>query len=670
MKQLKLLFLLLIPYYLFAQNETEKWLEEAMAKIQENQLVGSDQSDLELDLKDWLKSPVSLNKMNANDLNKLFFLSQNQVIGILKHKEKYGPFLSVYELMAVSELDMATAKMLAKFVSIEDRQKGDYESPLNWLKGGQHEIILQEAREFIVNGAPKNDDPYVGSQDHVSFRYRFAYKTKLYLGVGLEKDPGEQWGRYADFQTFHLFYKGNGLLKTLALGDFHANFGSGLNVGTSLFNGKSALVFQTSYLQSGFKPSRSFNESGYLRGIGITLQKNKVSGSFWLSASPLSAELTADTLGVFDQISSVLSSGYHRTASELEKRKTIFQESLGLNLKYENAKLGLGYIFQKQEKIAKEFFGSNQNIMDLANWRNNSHMGLYGNYLFKNLQTHFELSAQNFQQWALQSKVIIPIHSKLDGLLLYRNYSAGFQNLFGNGWSAQSKLGNEQGLYFAFIYKPRKSHTWNLYADVFKTEIPGYQRILPAKSTDYLVTYNWSPSKTFGTELRARFQETEKNYSPESSPTLILELHKKNQYRLQLNYLFHPNWNYHFRIEWIAYKKTLQGKSNGLLVYHDINFQPKKNWHLRGRISFFDVENYDARIYMQESDLPYSFGSIMLMNKGYYYYLLGAIKINRQIDFHIKASYFSSLEINEKSSTLLTEKVEIKFQVRCKLNGI
>ncbi|MBP7510974.1 MAG: helix-hairpin-helix domain-containing protein, partial [Bacteroidia bacterium] len=306
MKQLKLLFLLLIPYYLFAQNETEKWLEEAMAKIQENQLVGSDQSDLELDLKDWLKSPVSLNKMNANDLNKLFFLSQNQVIGILKHKEKYGPFLSVYELMAVSELDMATAKMLAKFMNVEERQKGDYESPLNWLKGGQHEIILQEAREFIVNGAPKNDDPYVGSQDHVSFRYRFAYKTKLYLGVGLEKDPGEQWGRYADFQTFHLFYKGNGLLKTLALGDFHANFGSGLNVGTSLFNGKSALVFQTSYLQSGFKPSRSFNESGYLRGIGITLQKNKVSGSFWLSASPLSAELTADTLGVFDQISSVL----------------------------------------------------------------------------------------------------------------------------------------------------------------------------------------------------------------------------------------------------------------------------------------------------------------------------------------------------------------------------
>jgi hypothetical protein len=55
MKLIKVFFLLILPFTLFAQNETEKWLEEAMARIQENQLIGSDQTDLELDLKDWLK---------------------------------------------------------------------------------------------------------------------------------------------------------------------------------------------------------------------------------------------------------------------------------------------------------------------------------------------------------------------------------------------------------------------------------------------------------------------------------------------------------------------------------------------------------------------------------------------------------------------------------------
>jgi hypothetical protein len=555
MKLIKVFFLLILPFTLFAQNETEKWLEEAMARIQENQLIGSDQTDLELDLKDWLKSPISLNKMNANDLNKLFFLSQNQVIGILRHREKYGPFLSIYELMAVKELDVPTAKMLAKFVSVEDRLSGDYESPIKWLKNGQNEILIQEAREFLGEGEPIKKDPFVGSPDHFSLRYRFAYKTKLYMGIGLEKDPGERWGNYGDFQTFHLFYRGNGLLKTLALGDFHANFGSGLNVGTSLFNGKSALVFQTSYLQSGFKPSRSFNEAGYMRGLGITLQKNKISGSFWLSASPLSATLTADSLGEFDQISSILSSGYHRTSTELAKRKTIFQENIGMNIKYESSKMGLGYIFQKQEKIAKEYFGSNQNIHALMNLGTNSHMGIYGHYLYKNIQTHIELSTQNFQQRAIQLKAIVPLHSKLDGLILYRNYGAGFYNSFGNGWSAQSNLGNEKGCYLAFIYKPKKGHTWNLYADIFENASSAYQKIIPSKSCDYLITYQWAPSKTFNTEFRIRIQETEKNYSQENLPTIVLERHRKKQFRLHVNYLFHPYWNYSFRIEWIDYEK-------------------------------------------------------------------------------------------------------------------
>jgi hypothetical protein len=52
------------------------------------------------------------------------------------------------------------------------------------------------------------------------------------------------------------------------------------------------------------------------------------------------------------------------------------------------------------------------------------------------------LSTQNFQQRAIQLKAIVPLHSKLDGLILYRNYGAGFYNSFGNGWSAQSNLGN------------------------------------------------------------------------------------------------------------------------------------------------------------------------------------------------------------------------------------
>jgi hypothetical protein len=436
-----------------------------------------------------------------------------------------------------------------------------------------------------------------------------------------------------------------------------------------MFNGKSALVFQTSYLQEGFKPSRSLNEAGYMRGIGIGIQKRKISLSAWVSAAPLSATLALDSTKDESQISSIVLSGLHRTQSELLKRRSIFQENLGLQIGFKSKHFTLGCLYQKQEQIAQNQFGSNQNIRKILTLGKNMHLGTYGSFFVKNVQTHIEISRQNKDAYALQAKSIIPLHGKLDGLILYRNYGLGFENKFGNGWSASSSLGNEEGMYVAFLYKPKKSIQWSVYADVFGSKSASYQKIKAANSSDYLLIFNWLPSKSFNLESRFRMLETERDLKDPNIAVVTLKPEYKNQFRVHINYQINPNWQYQLRIEWNNFERVNQLRSNGNLIYHDFAYKGGKKWHIRGRICYFDISDYTARMYMQESDLPYSFASQMMMDKGNFYYLLGSIKLSRHADLHLKVSYLSHVDNQVNTKATFSQEMEFKCQLRLKISG-
>ncbi|MCG9879082.1 MAG: helix-hairpin-helix domain-containing protein, partial [Bacteroidia bacterium] len=190
-------------FFLSAQNkqQDEEWMENVLELLLENQTVESDRSDLELSIKEWLKHPINLNKASKEDLESFFFLSPTQIQNILEHKEKHGDFLSIYELQAVKDLDFTDAYILSKFCYVNNSFQGSNLSLANKLKNGEHEIIIQQKRDFKL--LEKESINYAGDLNYFSLRYRFQFKTNWYMGFGLEKDPGEKWNKYGDFQTFH-----------------------------------------------------------------------------------------------------------------------------------------------------------------------------------------------------------------------------------------------------------------------------------------------------------------------------------------------------------------------------------------------------------------------------------------------------------------------------------
>ncbi|MDR1344755.1 MAG: helix-hairpin-helix domain-containing protein, partial [Tannerellaceae bacterium] len=66
--------------------------------------------------------PLELNGgVTEEELQKLPFLSDNQIQGLLSYVKRHGPMLTVYELKNVEELDFQTIKLLLPFVYVSGK---------------------------------------------------------------------------------------------------------------------------------------------------------------------------------------------------------------------------------------------------------------------------------------------------------------------------------------------------------------------------------------------------------------------------------------------------------------------------------------------------------------------------------------------------------------------
>ncbi|WP_373397791.1 helix-hairpin-helix domain-containing protein [Algoriphagus halophilus] len=67
-------------------------------------------------------NPININKASAETLQASYLLSPNQITSILSYREKFGPFLSLYELQAVPNLDLNTISQILPFITMGETE--------------------------------------------------------------------------------------------------------------------------------------------------------------------------------------------------------------------------------------------------------------------------------------------------------------------------------------------------------------------------------------------------------------------------------------------------------------------------------------------------------------------------------------------------------------------
>ncbi len=106
---------------------------------------------------------------------------------------------------------------------------------------------------------------------------------------------------------------------------------------------KSADIAATKRQADILRPYNSAAEYNFQRGIGATVGVKNFNVTAFGSVRQIDANFNQDTTQTNeDFISSVLSSGYHRTPNEILKKNTITQTSFGGNISYNKKALHLG----------------------------------------------------------------------------------------------------------------------------------------------------------------------------------------------------------------------------------------------------------------------------------------------------------------------------------------
>ncbi len=145
------------------------------------------------------------------------------------------------------------------------------------------------------------------------------------LALLAENDPGESRVPFSDFQSAGLGLKPLGERLHLVVGDYQYDFGLGcLFASSRRFVSTLSDPIRLVYRASGLKTNTRMHEDQFLRGCGITLR----TGSWSLSG--ISSFRQIDAIVNKGVLESFRGNGYHRTLTELDREKILYEQIEGL----------------------------------------------------------------------------------------------------------------------------------------------------------------------------------------------------------------------------------------------------------------------------------------------------------------------------------------------------
>ncbi len=659
------------------QELLERWIENNEASI--------DYTDLQEQLEYYYNNKLDLNKCSQKELMSLVFLSPRQADAIIKHRIKFGDFISVFELQVIPEMDEQSLYYLKCFVAVSIDWLQDQTPFMQMLRKGRNELILLHENDFQKKEGyhtealkAANKQYYLGSPYRYVSRYRFNYGNRLSMGYTGEKDMGEQFFQGAqaygfDFNSFHFVLKNTGKIKALALGDYQVNFGQGLTFGSGLAARKSAYVMNLRRYYESIRPYRSLNENEFMRGAALSYQINKkllITGFVshkYINTSYRNADSNQVSNG--DDFSSIVLTGYHRTTNEIQNKQNATQTIVGANVQLALEKFQLGFTavnanydkaFTPGAAPYQKYYFSGTEL---------SNVGLDYSIQLGSVNLFGESSISSNGGWATTNTAQLPLDAKLDFCMMYRNFSKDYQTTFNNPFAEFNNGSNEEAIYTAMIYRHSKSIQLSAYLDVYRSPWLRYLVDAPSKGIDFLTELQYNPNKVFQSYIRYKHEEKEKNQSGNVTKLDVIVPQTRDLLRLHLQYKVGTHFNFKSRLEHCLFNAEGMGQKSGTLIYQDFQYKPVFNpLDVSCRLAMFDIDDFNARVFAVESDVLYQYSVPLYQNAGVRYYILLHYNVSKHFDLWLRYAKTTYRNVNSIGTGLEqiqgNESSDMKVQVR------
>jgi hypothetical protein len=632
------------------------------------------------------QQPIDLNHTSKEELKKLHVLSESQLNNFFDHLNKNGVLVSMYELQAISEFDVATIKRLLPFVSVEElypKQIQKFQKPSNiqptygyWLT--RYERIFETAKGYEIN-EETGEIPYKGSSDRLVTRIKWNNPNGWGFGITARKYPGEDFTWHPSTERYgfnlyagYIFLENKKWLKKLIIGNYQVGYGQGLvvNAGFSMDQSAETIpVMRTS--NAGIKPHTSFSDAGF-RGIATTLIWRNFEQSVYYAYNHLDGKVLQDNVTGECYTENIQRSGLYRTGQEIAKKAQIQEQIVGSTLLYtfnrNQKEIGLNAIYSQYHLPIR--FSNKQLSYNFAG-RENFNLSLFYRYLWHNMHFFGECGVGRSGGKAGVVGVVASLLTNVDFSLLVRYYEEDFHSFYGKAFRENASGNhNEQGIYVGIGVQPIRKLKINAYYDYFNFPQPTNTVVEPSSGYSWLtkVTYQINRNKLFLFQYKAlrKAKNIPKNKMQYSKTTgKRVEKFTNRRYKTQFKQKLGKFISLHSEVQVSTYH-FLEEFTWGYALVQNVTYKFNK-FSLSGQIAWVDAD-FNNKLYIYEKATLYNKSMpIMYYRKGIKVYMMVGYK--PAINWRIEAKYNVSWYPEEDHIGSGNEKVQgnIKNEVKLQL---
>jgi hypothetical protein len=261
--------------------------------------------------------------------------------------------------------------------------------------------------------------------------------------------------------------------------------------------------------------------------------------------------------------------------------------------------------------------------------------------------------------------VLTSLTPRLDVSLVVRKFDKNFYSFYSNAIAENSTPQNESGIYWGWKYSFNKKYSLAGYVDLFSFPWLKYRSYSPSDGHEWLIRFNYKPSKTVALFLQAREESKQRNTGVDHNLYLTADGIKRN-YWMNCDYTANANLSFRTRLQVSTY--TIAGKmTRGMVVAQDVVYE-RGRFTVTGRYALFDTDDYDNRLYLYERDAWLSFTFPAYYGKGIRNYLMLQYRAGRKADLWLRWSqtrYTDREVIGSGGETIVGDtRNDVKLQAR------
>lgn len=598
----------------------------------------------------------SINKVSADELKRLLFLTEYQIYNLIEYREKSGLILSVKELSSIKGFNDYIAGFCAVLFSFPNEEADLYN--LLYATGGGKAVYGNHSNYGMETQLRYSPQKYMRFRQKATFTFKSG--ANISAGFFCENDAGEG-GRYfwrlwsgeakrravnmaeseiagelrhriplADFTSFNVSVDNVTLgrigLKFIA-GDYRAGFGYGvvLRLGLSFAN----YMQPMSFLSRGNRimAYNGSDENDYFRGaaLSVSVPRRNIYVSIFYSDKAVDARIKN---GCY---SSLLKDGKHDTPSLFETRKSLDETVVGTNVSKEWNRVNIGAT-AVVSGLGSPFTGKCENYNRYRIYKGTlCNVGLswlctFGSVMLfgeagycanvKEEQTADAAEISDNEKFAALCGAYLRMADNIELTLSLRYYGASYVAPYSGPYSTLSETCNQHGAFVSLLKPVLGGLKLGFFADYTHYPFPRYR--VEGKSDSFKIMAgleNDTQSSGFNWNVRGVL----------SSTPLKTKLYIRCMGRYRFGSLSVTG-------------RGEAGVKYGALQLGADYLSRRKTLKISVGAMSYNISDWGNRTYMYEPSLPGTYGGRLLYKKGFAWYLYLMTKPSKWSKLYLKCS--------------------------------